>query len=98
MEYRGVGRAGQQFEESLLIVRFDGEDVDQRDQFAAQGDRCHRRIPTMWLLQGQPLSALESGSLPFTARESTPEPWPRELHRFETPEYRVFAAARAGAT
>src|SRR5882724_1462262 len=60
MAYRGFGRTGQQFEELLLIVGFNGEDVDQRDKFAAQRDRCHRRIRTMWLLQGQPLSDVSS--------------------------------------
>src|ERR1700730_16602325 len=43
MAYGGFGRAGQQFKELLLISGFNGEDIDQREKFAARRDRCHRR-------------------------------------------------------
>ena len=49
MAYGGLGSAGQQFEQLPLIGGFDGEDVDERDNFGVRRDRCHRRIPTACL-------------------------------------------------
>jgi hypothetical protein len=44
MPYYGFGCTGQQFEELLLILGLNGEDVDQRDKLAAQRDRCHWQV------------------------------------------------------
>jgi hypothetical protein len=41
MAHGSLGRAGQQFKELPLIRGLDGEDIDQRDKFAARRDRCH---------------------------------------------------------
>jgi len=41
MADRSLGCAGQQFNEFLLILGFDGEYIDQRDKLAVWRDRRH---------------------------------------------------------